>query len=257
MTAVDVTGVTLGGLGFPFGPEDDDDRHVEDPRHMRSLAEQAAEELNDASAEDVIRWATDTFGDRICITSSMSDAVVIHLVSGIKPGVDVLFLDTGYHFPETIGTRDAVAAVYNVNVISATPLRTVVEQDADHGEQLFARDPDRCCALRKVAPMDAALAPYDAWITGVRREESPTRADTPVVQWDPKRRKVKINPIARWDQPTVDAYIAEHHILVNPLIDEGFLSVGCWPCTNKVEAGADPRSGRWAGTSKTECGINI
>jgi phosphoadenosine phosphosulfate reductase len=221
------------------------------------LALDAARTLEDASAHDIVGWAAETFGDRICVLSSMADAVVSSLAAKAKPGIDVVFLDTGYHFPETIGTRDAVAAVYDVNVVSATPLRTVAEQDAEHGENLFARDPDRCCALRKVAPMDAALAPYDAWITGVRRDESPTRANTPVVQWDPKRRKVKINPIARWDQPTVDAYIAEHHILVNPLIDEGFLSVGCWPCTNKVEAGADPRSGRWAGTSKTECGINI
>jgi phosphoadenosine phosphosulfate reductase len=221
------------------------------------LALDAARTLEDASALEILRWAADTFGGQVCVLSSMADAVVSSLAAAAKPGIDVVFLDTGYHFAETIGTRDAVAAVYDVNVISAIPLRTVAEQDAEHGKDLFARDPDQCCALRKVAPMDAALAPYDAWITGVRRDESPTRANTPVVQWDPKRRKVKINPIARWDQATVDSYIADNHILVNPLIDEGFLSVGCWPCTKKVEAGADPRSGRWAGTSKTECGINV
>jgi phosphoadenosine phosphosulfate reductase len=223
----------------------------------QQLALDAARTLEDASAHDILRWAADTFGDRVCVLSSMADAVVSSLAAAAKPGIDVVFLDTGYHFAETIGTRDAVAAIYDVNVISATPLRSVAEQDADNGKDLFARDPDLCCALRKVAPMDTALAPYEAWITGVRRDESPTRANTPVVQWDPKRRKVKINPIARWDQATVDAYVAENNIVVNPLIDEGFLSVGCWPCTKKVEAGADPRSGRWAGTSKTECGINV
>jgi phosphoadenosine phosphosulfate reductase len=221
------------------------------------LALDAARALEDASAADILRWAAATFGDRICVLSSMADAVVSSLAAKTKPGIDVVFLDTGYHFPETIGARDAVTAVYDVNVISAVPLQTVAEQDAAYGKDLFARDPDQCCALRKVAPMDAALAPYEAWITGVRRDESPTRANTPVVQWDPKRRKVKVNPIARWDQATVDSYVTENHILVNPLIDEGFLSVGCWPCTKKVEAGADPRSGRWAGTAKTECGINV
>jgi phosphoadenosine phosphosulfate reductase len=220
------------------------------------LATEAAERLESASATDILAWAVETFGDRLCVLSSMADAVVSSLASTVQPGIDVVFLDTGYHFAETIGTRDAVATVYDVNVISAVPLRTVAEQDLDEGRDLFARDPDRCCALRKVAPMNAALEPYDAWITGLRRDESPTRANTPVVQWDPKRRKVKINPIARWDQATVDTYVAENHVLVNPLIDEGFLSVGCWPCTKKVEAGADARSGRWAGSAKTECGIH-
>jgi phosphoadenosine phosphosulfate reductase len=220
------------------------------------LALDAAQRLENASAAEILSWAAQTFGDRLCVLSSMADAVVASLAAKARPGIDVVFLDTGYHFAETIGTRDAVAAVYDVNVISAVPLRTVAEQDLDNGKDLFARDPDRCCALRKVAPMNAALAPYDAWITGLRRDESPTRAATPVVQWDPKRRKVKINPIARWDQASVDTYVEENHILVNPLIDEGFLSVGCWPCTKKVEPGADARSGRWAGSAKTECGIH-
>src|SRR5262249_60488685 len=121
-----------------------------------------------ASAEDVIKWATDTFGDRICITSSMSDAVVIHLASRVKPGIDVVFLDTGYHFAETIGTRDAVEAVYPVNVINVTPSRTVAEQDAELGPRLYGRNPDLCCYLRKVVPLERAVDPYDAWITGVR-----------------------------------------------------------------------------------------
>ena len=254
MTAVDVT---LSGLGFPFGPAaEEDDRHVEDPQHMRSLAEQAAEELEDASAEDVIRWATDTFGDRICITSSMSDAVVIHLVSAIKPGVDVLFLDTGYHFPETIGTRDAVSAIYPVNLVNVTPSRTVAEQDAELGPRLYGRNPDLCCYLRKVEPLEKSLAPYDAWFTGVRREETASRRDTRVVEWDEKRQMIKVNPIVGWTGKQVDDYIAENGVLVNPLVYDGYPSIGCSTCTLKVEPGADPRSGRWAGTGKTECGIH-
>lgn len=223
---------------------------------LERLATDAGRDLEDAPAQEILRWAAATFGHRFCVLSSMADAVVASLAAQAKPGVDVVFLDTGYHFSETIGTRDAVAASYDVNVITVTPRFSVAEQDAAEGKDLFARNPDRCCALRKVAPMEAALASYDAWATGLRRDESPTRANTPVVQWDARRHKVKVNPIARWDQATVDAYVAEHHILVNPLVDEGYLSIGCRPCTAKVEVGAGARSGRWAGTAKTECGIH-
>ena len=223
---------------------------------LQRLATDAARDLDDASAHEILQWAAQTFGDRLCVLSSMGDAVVASLAAKAKPGVDVVFLDTGYHFAETIGTRDAVAAVYDVNVVSALPLLTVAEQDDAYGKELFTRDPDQCCAMRKVAPMEAALVNYDAWATGVRRDESVTRATTPVVQWDARRRKVKVNPIARWSRADVDAYIADNHILVSPLVDDGYLSIGCWPCTSKVAPGADPRSGRWAGHAKTECGIN-
>src|SRR5579859_3706306 len=175
-----------------------DDRHVKDPDRMRSLADQAARELEDASAEDVIRWATDTFGDRICITSSMSDAVIVHLAAAVRPGIDVVFLDTGYHFPETVGTRDAVAAVYPVNLINVTPSRTVAEQDAELGPRLYGRNPDLCCYLRKVEPLERALSSYDAWITGVRRDETVERREAKVVEWDGRREMVKVNPIVSW-----------------------------------------------------------
>jgi len=235
------------------------DLPVADPERLASLerlATDAARDLDDASPHQILQWAARTFGDRFCVLSSMGDAVVASLAAKAKPGVDVVFLDTGYHFAETIGMRDAVAAVYDVNVVSALPLLTVAEQDDAYGKDLFARDPDQCCAMRKVAPMEAALVNYDAWATGVRREESSTRATTPVVQWDARRRKVKVNPIARWSRDDVDSYFAENNILVSPLIDEGYLSIGCWPCTSKVAPGADPRSGRWVGHAKTECGIN-
>ena len=223
---------------------------------MERLAAEAAEALSGAPAEDVIRWAAQTFGSRVCITSSMTDAVIIHLVSQLKPGVDVLFLDTGYHFAETIGTRDAVSAVYPVNVVNVTPSTTVAEQDAELGPKLYGRNPDLCCYLRKVVPLEKALGPYDAWITGVRKEETDSRSDTRVVQWDPKRKMVKINPIVDWTQEQVDSYVADNAVLVNPLVYDGYPSIGCQTCTMRVEAGADPRSGRWAGTAKTECGIH-
>ncbi|KWX04540.1 phosphoadenylyl-sulfate reductase [Carbonactinospora thermoautotrophica] len=223
---------------------------------LEALARRAGEELEEASAEEIIRWAVDQFGDRLCLASSMQDAVLVHLASRVRPGIDVLFLDTGYHFAETIGTRDAVEAVYDVNLITVRPELTVAEQDERYGPRLYERDPDRCCALRKVAPLNKALEPYDAWLTGLRRAESPTRANTKVVDWDAKRGKVKIAPIARWTDDDVAAYVAEHGVLLNPLLMDGYASIGCAPCTRRVAAGEDPRSGRWAGFAKTECGIH-
>ena len=223
---------------------------------MEQLAAEAARALAGATAEEIVQWAADTFDDRLCLTSSMTDAVLIHLASRVQPGIDVIFLDTGYHFAETIGTRDAVAVVYPVNVVNVTPERTVAEQDAEFGARLYSRDPDFCCHMRKVQPLERALRQYDAWITGVRRDETPSRRNARAVEWDARRQMVKVNPIVGWSQDDVDAYIAAHGILVNPLVDDGYPSIGCATCTLRTEPGADPRSGRWAGTGKNECGIH-
>lgn len=223
---------------------------------LEALAAEAGGDLADAPAEEVVRWAVQTFGDQICVTSSMTDTVIIDLVSKIKPGIDVIFLDTGYHFAETIGTRDAAAAVYPVNLINVTPSRTVTEQDRDLGPRLSGRNPDLCCYLRKVVPLEQALSSYLAWITGVRREETTERHGTRAVEWDSRRKMVKVNPIVGWSQDYVDAYIEEHGVLVNPLVFDGYPSIGCATCTVRAVPGADPRSGRWAGTGKTECGIH-
>jgi phosphoadenosine phosphosulfate reductase len=220
-----------------------------------ALALDAARNLEDASAEEIVRWAADTFGDRFAVTASMSDGVLSHVAGRAVPGITVLFLDTGYHFPETIGTRDAIAATYPVNVETVThPLR-VPEHEAEYG-RLYEIDPDLCCAIRKIWPLDRALQPYDAWAGGVRRAELASRADTPVVAWDAKRHKVKVNPLATWTDEQVAAYVAEQGILVNPLQQIGYTSIGCAPCTRPVAAGEDPRAGRWAGLAKTECGIH-
>ncbi|AZQ74078.1 MULTISPECIES: phosphoadenylyl-sulfate reductase [Streptomyces] len=223
---------------------------------LEKLALDAGRELEDAPAPEILRWAADTFGERFCVTASMADAVVAHLASRVRPGVDVVFLDTGYHFPETIGTRDAVEAVMDVRVLTLTPRLSVAEQDAAHGPRLYERDPDLCCRMRKVEPLAEGLAGYDAWATGLRRDESPTRAGTPVVGWDARRGKVKVSPIARWTEADVDAYVAEHGVLVNPLLMDGYTSVGCAPCTRRTLAGEDARAGRWSGTGKTECGLH-
>jgi phosphoadenosine phosphosulfate reductase len=226
-------------------------------REMRDLVRHAGAELELAPAEVIIEWAVATFGERFCITSSMGDAVLAHLAAKVAPGIDVVFLDTGYHFAETIGTRDAVEATLPVNLISITPVQSVAEQDAQYGKDLFARDPDLCCALRKVQPLAESLSKYDAWATGLRREETHNRIIAPVIGWDAKKRKVKVSPLARWSDEQVETYILENGVLVNPLQYDGYPSIGCAPCTQRVAPGEDPRSGRWAGQGKTECGIHI
>jgi phosphoadenosine phosphosulfate reductase len=228
-----------------------------DAERLSVIATEAGDRLAGAHPTEILRWAAGEFGDRLCIASSMGDAVLPHLAAAVLPGIPVLFLDTGYHFAETIGMRDAVAAMLPVTVRTILPRQTVAEQDAEYGPRLHDRDPDRCCALRKVEPLARALEPYVAWASGVRRDESPTRADTRAVEWDPRRGMVKVNPMAYWTEADVDAYIAEHGILVNPLAYDGYPSIGCAPCTRRVAPGEDPRAGRWAGTGKTECGLHV
>ena len=223
---------------------------------LRAIVERDAAELADADAEQLLRWTAETFGDEFIVASNMEDAVLVDLAAKARPGVDVLFLETGYHFAETLGTRDAVAQIYDVNIVNALPEQTVAEQDAAEGPKLHDRDPGRCCFLRKVLPLRNTLSRYEAWVTGVRRADGPTRANTPTVTWDDRNGLVKINPLAAWTDEDMTAYVNEHGVLVNPLVPAGYPSIGCAPCTAKPAPGADPRSGRWAGTSKTECGLH-
>ena len=226
------------------------------PDQLRDLVRQIGAELELAPAEHIIEWAVATFGERFCVTSSMGDAVLAHLASRVAPGIDVVFLDTGYHFAETVGTADAVSATLPINLLTITPRQSVVEQDQEYGAELYARNPDLCCRLRKVEPLAEALASYDAWATGLRRAETRNRVIAPVIGWDASKHKVKVSPLARWSDAQVERYVAEHGVLVNPLTYDGYPSIGCQPCTRRVAPGEDPRSGRWAGTGKTECGIH-
>ena len=212
--------------------------------------------LADATAEEIADWAVATFGTRLAVASSMQDTILPHLFGTRLPGVDVLFLETGYHFGETIETRDRAAKAFPVTVVNAMPELTVEQQDAEYGKDLFARDPNLCCAMRKVEPLASTLAGYDAWVTGARRADSATRAALPVVAWDDKHGLVKINPLAAWSDFQVEIYQTAHGLPRNPLVAQGYPSIGCEPCTRKVAPGEDPRSGRWAGTDKTECGIH-
>jgi phosphoadenosine phosphosulfate reductase len=220
------------------------------------LAERGAAELDGANATDLLRWTDENFGGDYVVASNMQDAVLVDLAAKIRPGVDVLFLDTGYHFVETVGTRDAVEAVYDINVVNVTPENSVAKQDELFGKNLFAREPNECCRMRKVEPLSKALRGYSAWVTGIRRVEAPTRANAPLISWDKAFGLVKINPLAAWTDVDMQDYIDANDVLVNPLVFEGYPSIGCSPCTAKPAEGADPRSGRWAGQSKTECGLH-
>jgi phosphoadenosine phosphosulfate reductase len=223
---------------------------------LQVLAERGAAELVGANANDLLRWTDENFGGEYVVASNMQDAVLVDLAAKVRPGVDVLFLDTGYHFVETIGTRDAVEAVYDINVVNVTPENTVAKQDELYGKDLFARGPNECCRMRKVEPLSKALRGYSAWVTGIRRVEAPTRANAPLISWDKAFNLVKINPIAAWTDEDMQDYIDANDVLVNPLVFEGYPSIGCAPCTAKPIEGADPRSGRWVGQSKIECGLH-
>ena len=237
---------------------------VRSEAELRGLAEAGAALLGpDASAQDLFRWTADTFGSDFLVASNMQDAVLIDVatnaISSEQLGGDklkVLFLDTGYHFAETIGTRDAVEQVYGVEIVNARAEHSVAEQDALLGRNLFASNPSECCRLRKVEPLKRELSGYRAWVSGIRRVESPTRANAPLISFDDAFGLVKINPLAAWTDDQFQQYIDANGVLVNPLVDEGYPSIGCAPCTSKPIAGADPRSGRWAGLAKTECGLH-
>jgi len=248
--------------------ENTDHADVEAPEErearLRAIAEEGAARFAAveadlsplALADAVSDWAAKTFGDRLAVACSMADSVLPHVVSERAPGVDVLFLETGYHFPETLQTRDRVADALDVRVVDVQARRSVAEQDARFGPRLHDRDPGACCAMRKVEPLREALTGYDAWVTGVRREEGPTRADTPLVTYDEAFGLVKINPLVTWSFDDLLTHSERHLLPVNPLLSQGYPSIGCAPCTRRVAPGEDPRAGRWAGFAKTECGLH-
>lgn len=225
---------------------------------LQALADQGAAELGEATAEDVAAWAARTFPGTLAVACSMAgDTVLPHLIARHCPGVDVLFLETGYHFPETEGTKEAAKAMLDINVIDVMPKLTVAQQDEQHGKDLFRTNPTACCAMRKVEPLAESLQDYEVWFTGVRRDESPTRTDAPLVSFDETHKLVKVNPMVRWSLDDLVEHSNSEGLPVNPLLSEGYLSIGCAPCTRKVAPGEDPRAGRWSGSDKIECGIHL
>lgn len=224
---------------------------------LRALSREGAATLGGARAEEVVAWAVEQFGPRLAVACSMAEAVLPHMVSKVLPGVDVIFLETGYHFDDTLHTRDAVRRRLPVTVVDVVPRRTVAEQDEEFGSRMHSWDPVQCCEMRKVAPLRQALTAYEAWATGVRREDSDLRKDTPVVGWDTKNAVVKVNPLAAWTQADLEQYVRENDVPLNPLLSQGYPSIGCAPCTRRVSVGEGARAGRWEGFDKTECGIHI
>src|SRR5918993_4949878 len=205
----------------------------------------AAAALEGAPAEDVVAWAVDRFGSGLVLASSFQDCVLLDIALGVAPPLEVVFLDTQYHFPETLAYMEEVRRRYDMD------LRIVRPRVAPDERWRF--DLDGCCAVRKVEPLDRALAGRSAWMSGLRRADSDVRSDTPVVGVDERRGLVKVNPLAAWSDADVDRYVEEHDLPVHPLAAQGYASVGCWPCTRPVTPGEGARAGRWEGSDKTEC----
>jgi phosphoadenosine phosphosulfate reductase len=201
-----------------------------------------------APAEEIVRWAAATFGLRLTLAASMADAVLIDVASRVMPGIEVIFLDTQYHFQETLATTERIRDRY--------PIRLRVVWPEARPDDLWRTDPDACCHARKVAPMDRALQGRAAWLSGLRRADSADRGDAAVVHRD-RRGLVKINPLIAWSDDDVARYIADHDVPVNPLVAQGYASIGCWPCTRPVRNGEDTRAGRWHSSGKTECGLHL
>jgi phosphoadenosine phosphosulfate reductase len=214
------------------------------------LAELAAtsRELEHAPASLVVEWAWDRFGDDMVLAASFQDCVLLDIATRVAPEIEVVFLDTGYHFAETLWYVQQVRRRYDLNL-------NVMQPDVGLDDR-WQHDTDGCCALRKVEPLRRALDGRAAWMTGLRRTETQSRANAPIVSWDVGRGLVKVNPLATWSDLDVQGYVRDHGLPVHPLHDRGYRSIGCWPCTRPVGDGEDAREGRWAGSDKTECGLH-
>jgi phosphoadenosine phosphosulfate reductase len=203
------------------------------------------------SAEELLSWAYAEFGERMCLTCSWQrqSSVLVHMIAELGLEIPIVELDTLVLFPETYETRDRLVRRYGLELRSFRPI--------DAPDRLWETDPDRCCSLRKVEPLERALADYDAWITGIRREQSPSRAQAQKVEWSERYGVWKIQPLVDWDAKRVQAYLHVNEVPYNPLHDRGYPSIGCIPCTRAVTSGEDERAGRWSGSAKLECGIHV
>jgi phosphoadenosine phosphosulfate reductase len=224
----------------------------------RAEVDALADEFEDRSAQELLEWAVDRFAGKILLTCSWQhqSSILVDMLHRIGADIRIVELDTGLLFPETYETRDRLIEKYDLRIERIDPLQTVAEQEATEGPELWKRDPDHCCALRKVEPLERALVGMDAWITGIRRAQSVTRANARVLELDP-RGVVKVQPLAGWDDADVKGYLFAHDVPYNPLHDRGFPSIGCTHCTRAIRPGEDSRAGRWADAEKTECGLHL
>ena len=224
--------------------------------HEELAAASAA--LETAEPREIIRWAHERFGDRLTMATAFGPegCAILHWIAEVAPSMHVFNLDTGYQFKETLELRERIANRYGIHVALERPATTVEEYERSHGGPLYRTDPTRCCGDRKIAVVRRVLAGFDAWMSGIRRDQSPDRAVSPIVGWDAKFEVVKVSPLANWTKKQVWDLIVREEIPYNPLHDLGYTSIGCFPCTRAVSLGEDERAGRWSGSAKTECGLH-
>ncbi|MBX3062627.1 MAG: phosphoadenylyl-sulfate reductase [Anaerolineae bacterium] len=217
-------------------------------------------EFENSTPQEILHWAVQNYGQSLVSVTSFQPTgiVILHMLSEIAPNTPVLTLDTGLLFPETYALMEQLEQQLNLNLIRVRPALTVERQAEQYGAALWERDPDRCCDLRKTVPLAQALTPYSAWITGLRRDQSEGRGQTPIISWDRKHEKVKLAPLATWNESMVWMYLEAFELPHNALHDQGYPSIGCYPCTQAVSPdSSDKRAGRWRGHRKTECGIHV
>jgi len=215
--------------------------------------------LEGHTPHEILRWAVATFHPRLTMATAFGaeGCCLIHMLAEIEPGVRVFNLDTGYQFAETLELRERIRARYGMAVEMIQPELTVAEYEAEHGGPLYRHRADQCCHDRKILPLRGAVVGYHAWISAIRRDQTDHRAVASIVQWDAKFGLVKVNPLLGWTKKEVWTFVMKHDVPYNPLHDQGYASIGCWPCTRPVQEGEDERSGRWAGTVKKECGLHV
>jgi phosphoadenosine phosphosulfate reductase len=238
-------------------PQTDDGRLVLTPE-LQDEIDQASARLELAEPQDILRWATERFAPRFTMATAFGPEgmVLIHMLAEIAPATPIFNLDTGYQFAETLELREEVKRRYGIAVEMKQPETTVAEYEQLHGGPLYRTQPDQCCFDRKVKVLQQAVLGMHAWASAIRRDQSQDRAQAPIVGWDKKFSLVKVSPLANWTKKDVWGLITKHNIPYNPLHDQGYTSIGCWPCTRAVLIGEDERAGRWSGFAKTECGLH-
>ena len=242
----------------PTPSERDNRGPNEPPASLLAELSAASELLETETPEAILRWAADRFAPKLTMATAFGPEgmVIIQMLSDIAPGTSIFNLDTGYQFQETLELRDRVVERYGIEVEMKSSGISVEEYERQHGGPIYQSNPNQCCHDRKIKVLHSAIEGMDAWISAIRRDQSPDRARAPIVGWDKKFRLVKVNPLANWTKQDVWKRITDQDIPYNPLHDQGYSSIGCWPCTRAVLMGEDERAGRWSGTMKTECGLH-
>lgn len=243
---------------FPSPPDVAGETSAPVSAAVREELARASRTLEAATPPEIIRWAAERYGDKLTMATAFGPegCLIIHWLAEVAPQTHVFNLETGYQFKETLELRDRIASRYGIEVVLERPDSTVEDYERTNGGPLYRVDPDRCCKDRKLAVVQRVLAGFDAWMSGIRRDQSPDRAASPIVGWDHKFGVVKVSPLANWSKARVWDAIVREKVPYNPLHDRGYVSIGCAPCTRAVTFGEDERAGRWSGSAKTECGLH-